>query len=35
VRLLMVVALTNVGSLIATGVFFIGLPWLMNLRLFG
>jgi len=35
VRLLMVVALTNVGSLIATGVFFLGLPWLMNLRLFG
>ena len=35
VRLLMVVSLTNVGSLIATGVFFIGLPWLMNLRLLG
>jgi pheromone shutdown-related protein TraB len=35
VRLLMVVALTNVGSLIATGVFFLGLPWLLNLHLFG
>ena len=35
IRLLMVVSLTNVGSLIATGVFFIGLPWLLNLHLLG
>lgn len=35
IRLLMVVALTNVGSLIATAVFFIGLPWLLNLHLLG
>lgn len=33
VRLLMVVALTNLGSMIATGVFFVGLPWILKLHL--
>ncbi|MCX6666669.1 MAG: TraB/GumN family protein [Euryarchaeota archaeon] len=33
VRLLMVVALANLGSIIATAVFFLSLPWLPNIVL--
>ena len=31
VRLLMVVALANLGSIVATGVYFIALPWILSL----
>lgn len=35
IHLLMVVALTNVGSIIATVIFFAASPWLVHIRLFG
>ena len=35
IHLLMVVALTNVGSIIATVTFFAASPWLVHVRLFG
>jgi pheromone shutdown-related protein TraB len=35
IHLLMVVALTNVGSIIATVTFFAASPWLVHIRLFG